>query len=174
MKNYLNLKVLALNKAIFLDRDGTINVDKDHLYKIEDFEFINGVPEQIGKWNKLGYLVIVVTNQAGVAKGLYTEADVQKLHEYINNELAKYEAHIDAFYFCPHHPEGKIEKYRLNCNCRKPGTGMLEKAIEDFDIDVNKSYLFGDKEWDIQAGEKVGLKSILVATNSFELNKLSF
>jgi D-glycero-D-manno-heptose 1,7-bisphosphate phosphatase len=174
MKNYLNLKVLILNKAIFLDRDGTINVDKDHLYKIEDFEFINGVPEQIGKWNKLGYLVIVVTNQAGVAKGLYTEADVQKLHEYINNELAKYEAHIDAFYFCPHHPEGKIEKYRLNCNCRKPGTGMLEKAIEDFDIDVNKSYLFGDKEWDIQAGEKVGLKSILVATNSFELNKLSF
>lgn len=162
-----------MNKAIFLDRDGTINIDKDHLYKIEDFEFIKGVPEQIGRWNKLGYLVIVITNQAGIAKGLYTEADVERLHEYINNELAKYEAYIDAFYFCPHHPEGKIEKYRLNCNCRKPGTGMLEKAILDFDVDVTQSYLFGDKEWDVQAGEKVGVESFLVNTNSFGLDKLS-
>jgi len=163
---------MTLNKAIFLDRDGTINIDKDHLYKVEDFEFIDGVPEQIAKWNKLGYLVIVVTNQAGVAKGLYTEDDVKILHEYINKELVKYEAHIDAFYYCPHHPDGKIEKYKLNCNCRKPKTGMLEQAIEDFDIDVNKSFLFGDKEWDVQAGEKMGIKSILVETNSFCLDKL--
>lgn len=151
-----------MNKAAFFDRDGTINVEVNYLYKIEDFKFIKGIPELIKKYNDEGYKVIVVTNQAGIARGYYTKEDMDKLHNYINEQLNKIGAHIDAFYFCPHHPEHGIGKYKVDCNCRKPKTGMLEQAIKDFDIDVTQSVLYGDKPWDIEAGEKCGIKSILV------------
>ena len=141
-----------MNKAAFFDRDGTINVEKNYLYKVEDFEFIEGIPELIKKYNDEGYIVIVVTNQAGIARGYYTEEDMNILHRYINEQLAKIGAHIDAFYFCPHHPDITGE-----CNCRKPKTGMLEKAIKDWDIDVSQSILYGDKPWDIVAGKKCGI-----------------
>ena len=146
-----------MNKAAFFDRDGTINVEKNYLYKVEDFEFIKGIPELIKKYNDEGYVVIVVTNQAGIARGYYTEEDMNILHRYINEQLAKIGAHIDAFYFCPHHPDITGE-----CNCRKPKTGMLEKAIQEWNIDVNQSILYGDKPWDIEAGEKCGIRSIYV------------
>lgn len=146
-----------MNKAAFFDRDGTINVEKNYLYKVEDFEFIKGIPELIKKYNDEGYVVIVVTNQAGIARGYYTEEDMNILHRYINEQLAKIGAHIDAFYFCPHHPDITGE-----CNCRKPKTGMLEKAINDWNIDVTKSILYGDKPWDIEAGDKCGIRSIYV------------
>ncbi|MGP1488206.1 MAG: D-glycero-alpha-D-manno-heptose-1,7-bisphosphate 7-phosphatase [Peptoanaerobacter stomatis] len=146
-----------MNKAAFFDRDGTINVEKNYLYKVEDFEFIKGIPELIKKYNDEGYVVIVVTNQAGIARGYYTEEDMNILHRYINEQLAKIGAHIDAFYFCPHHPDITGE-----CNCRKPKTGMLEKAIKEWNIDVTKSILYGDKPWDIEAGEKCGIRSIYV------------
>lgn len=146
-----------MNKAAFFDRDGTINVEKNYLYKVEDFEFIEGIPELIKKYNDEGYIVIVVTNQAGIARGYYTEEDMNILHRYINEQLAKIGAHIDAFYFCPHHPDITGE-----CNCRKPKTGMLEKAINDWNIDVTKSILYGDKPWDIEAGDKCGIRSIYV------------
>ncbi|SKC35006.1 D-alpha,beta-D-heptose 1,7-bisphosphate phosphatase [[Eubacterium] yurii] len=141
-----------MNKAAFFDRDGTINVEKNYLYKVGDFEFIEGIPELIKKYNDEGYIVIVVTNQAGIARGYYTEEDMNILHRYINEQLAKIGAHIDAFYFCPHHPDITGE-----CNCRKPKTGMLEKAIKDWDIDVSQSILYGDKPWDIEAGKKCGI-----------------
>ena len=141
-----------MNKAAFFDRDGTINVEKNYLYKVEDFEFIEGIPELIKKYNDEGYIVIVVTNQAGIARGYYTEEDMNILHRYINEQLAKIGAHIDAFYFCPHHPDITGE-----CNCRKPKTGMLEKAIKDWNIDVSQSILYGDKTWDIEAGERCGI-----------------
>lgn len=146
-----------MNKAAFFDRDGTINVDINYLYKIEDFRFIDGMPQFIKKFNDWNYKVIVVTNQAGIARGYYTEEDMHKLHRYINSELNKIGANIDAFYFCPHHPDitGK-------CNCRKPKSGMIKQAISDFDIDVDKSVLFGDKVWDIKAGESCNIKSYLV------------
>lgn len=143
-----------MNKAAFFDRDGTINVDVGYLHRIEDFKFIPGMPEFIKKFNDEGYKVIVLTNQAGIARGYYTEEDMQKLHRYINEQLAKIGAHIDAFYFCPHHPD-----ITGPCNCRKPKTGMLEKAIKDFDIDVTKSVLFGDQPWDVECGERCGVKS---------------
>lgn len=147
-----------MNKAAFFDRDGTINVEKNYLYKIEDFEFIEGVPELIKKYCDEGYLIIVVTNQAGIARGYYTEEDMHKLHEYINERLKMYGAHIDAFYFCPHHPDITGE-----CDCRKPNTGMIEQAIKDYNIDVRQSVLYGDKVWDIEAGEKCGIRGILVS-----------
>ena len=143
-----------MNKAAFFDRDGTINIDKGYVHRIEDFEFIKGMPEFIKKYNDEGYKVIVVTNQAGIARGYYTQKEVDILHNYINEELAKIGAHIDAFYICPHHPD-----FTGECNCRKPKTGMIEQAIKDFDIDVKQSVLFGDKPWDIECGIKCGIKS---------------
>lgn len=145
------------NKAAFFDRDGTINVDTGHLYEIEKFKFIDGIPELIKKYNDEGYKVIVITNQAGIAKGYYTEQQMGALHKYIDEQLLKIGAKIDAYYFCPHHPD-----YTGDCNCRKPKTGMIESAIKDFNIDVSESILYGDKPWDIEAGEKCGITSILV------------
>lgn len=163
-----------MNKAIFLDRDGTLNVEKNYLYKTEDFEFISGMPEAIKRWNELGYKVIVVTNQAGVARGYYTEDDVVNLHIYINDLLMKSGAHIDAFYYCPHHPIYGIGKYKRECNCRKPKTGMLEQAIADFDIDITKSFLFGNQDSDIEAGETMNIKSYKVDGNLFNIEKYKF
>lgn len=154
-----------MRKAVFLDRDGTINIEKNYLYKIEEFEFIEGVPEAIKLLNDAGYLVIVVTNQAGIGRGYYTEKDMHRLHNHIDEELKKYGAHIDAYYYCPHHPQYGIGEYKCECNCRKPKSGMLEKAIRDFDIDVNNSYIIGDKVWDIQAGRNIGVKGFQVITD---------
>lgn len=146
-----------MNKAAFFDRDGTINVDVNYLYRIEDFRFIEGMPHFIKKFNDWGFKVIVVTNQAGIARGYYTIEDMNKLHNHINNELAKIGAHIDAFYFCPHHSD-----ITGLCHCRKPEPGMIQQAIKDFNIDVTQSVLFGDKSWDIEAGKKCGIKGYLV------------
>ena len=151
-----------MNKAVFLDRDGTINIEKNYLYRIEDFEFIPGVPEAIKMLNDAGYLVIVVTNQAGIARGYYTEEDMHKLHRHIDEELKKYDAHIDAYYFCPHHPIYGIGEYKQECHCRKPKDGMLQKAIEEYSINVSESYIIGDKVSDVLAGNKCSITGILV------------
>lgn len=142
------------NKSLFLDRDGTINVDNGYTNKIEDLSFIDGMPELIKKYNIEGYKIIVITNQAGIARGYYTINDMHKFHDYMDEQLEKYGAHIDAYYFCPHHPDINGE-----CNCRKPNTGMIEDAIEDFNIDVSKSILFGDKSKDLEAGKECDIKS---------------
>lgn len=144
-----------MRKALFLDRDGTINIDKGYVHKPEDFIFIDGIIELIKKYNQDGYIVIVISNQAGIARGYYTEDDVIALHKYVDELLLKSDAHVDKWYYCPHHPE-----FGADCNCRKPKTGMLEQAIAEFDIDVKQSLLVGDKPWDIECGEKMGIKSI--------------
>ncbi len=147
-----------MNKAVFMDRDGTINEEVSYLHRIEDFKFICGVPELIKRFNEEGYKVIVVTNQAGIARGYYTEQEMNRLHIYINQCLAQqYRAHIDAFYHCPHHPAITGE-----CNCRKPKTGMLERAIKDFEVDVSRSLLLGDQPWDIEAGKRMGIASYYI------------
>jgi len=153
-----------MNKCVFLDRDGNINVEKDYLYKIEDFEFIKGAKEAIKIFNDLGYLVVVVTNQSGVARGYYDEASVKTLHDYLQKEVEAIGGHIDGFYYCPHHPEKGIGKYKVNCNCRKPNPGMFLKAKEDLDIDFSKSIMVGDKISDVKAGIDLGMRSILVRT----------
>lgn len=144
-----------MHKAAFFDRDGTINVNVGHLHDPEQLCFIEGSPQLIKSFNEAGYLVIVVTNQAGIAKGYYTEEDMHRLHRVMNERLQKeYGAHIDAFYFCPHHPD-----YTGPCRCRKPGTAMLEQAIRDWEIDPAQSVLFGDMPHDIECGERMGIQS---------------
>lgn len=152
-----------MEKAVFLDRDGTINVDKGYVHKIEDFEFIDKVPEAIAMMKRKGYLVIVLSNQSGVARGYYGEEDVDRLHDEMNRRLDGFGAHIDKFYFCPHHPDGCVGRYSYHCACRKPGIGMLNKALEDFAIDLNKSWVVGDRERDLFLGYDILIRRILLA-----------
>ncbi len=153
-----------MDRVVFLDRDGTINIEKNYLYRKEDFEFIPGAVEAIKLIKEKGFKVVVVSNQAGVARGYYSEEDVNVLHRYINECLKKEGTIIDAFYFCPHHPVHGKGKYLCECTCRKPNTGMFEKAAEKFDIDIENSWMIGDNTGDIKAGINFGIKTILVAT----------
>ncbi|OQY41880.1 MAG: D-glycero-beta-D-manno-heptose-1,7-bisphosphate 7-phosphatase [Fusobacteriia bacterium 4572_74] len=153
-----------MKKCIFLDRDGNINVEKDYLHKVEEFEFIDGAREAIKIFNDLDYLVVVVTNQSGVARGYYNEKSVKTLHDYLQKEVEKIGGHIDGFYYCPHHPEKGIGEYKLDCNCRKPEPGMFLKAQKDLDIDLSSSIMVGDKISDVKAGKNLGMRSILVKT----------
>ena len=150
--------------AVFLDRDGTINVEKDYLYRVEDFEFIPGAPEAIKRLKDAGFLVIVVTNQSGVARGYYSLDDVARLHEHIREELAKHDTSVDAFYVCPHHPDAAVKELKKECNCRKGAPGMLLRAAAEHCIDLSRSYMVGDKLADIEAGEGAGCSTILVKT----------
>ncbi|OHB33325.1 MAG: D,D-heptose 1,7-bisphosphate phosphatase [Desulfuromonadaceae bacterium GWC2_58_13] len=151
-------------RAVFLDRDGTINFEKDYLYRIEDFEFVEGAPEAIRQLNEAGFAVIVVTNQSGVARGYYSMEDVDCLHRYIQKKLAEAGAAIDAFYVCPHHPVFGVGEYRRDCDCRKGKPGMLLRAAVDFGLDLEKSYMVGDKLVDVEAGLAAGCTSFLVNT----------
>ncbi len=146
-----------------MDRDGTINIEKGYVHRFQDWQWIPGAMEAVIALKKAGFLVIVITNQAGIARGYYDENDMNKLHIFVNNELRQHgnDFEIDRFYHCPHHPGfGNIR----NCECRKPLPGMIERARHDFDIDLSHSWLIGDKASDIQAGLAAGVKSILVLT----------
>lgn len=152
-----------MKRAVFLDRDGTINIEKEYLYQASDFEFIPGAPEAIRLLNQAGIMVVVVTNQSGVARGYYTENDVENLHRHIALELERSGAHVDAWLYCPHHPAGR-GSYALPCNCRKPLPGMLQEAAVRYDIDLGNSAMIGDKLADIEAGGAAGCRTILVRT----------
>ncbi|MFZ1420274.1 MAG: HAD family hydrolase [Leptotrichiaceae bacterium] len=152
-----------MEKYIFLDRDGTINVEKHYLHKIEDFEYENGVLEALEGLQKLGYKFIIVTNQAGIAKGYYTERDYLILEEFIEKDLLKKGIIIQKTYQCPHHPQGKIP-YNVNCECRKPKTGMFIKAIEEFNIDIENSYMVGDRFTDLKPADELGIYPVLIKT----------
>lgn len=151
-----------MKKCIFLDRDGNINVEVDYLHKKEDFLFVDGADKAIKIFNDLGYLVVVVTNQSGIARGYYTEEDLIKLHEYMDDELLKVGAKVDAYFYCPHHPVKGIGEYKVECNCRKPELGMFLEAKKKFDIDFENSIIVGDKLSDVEAGLRLGMESILV------------
>lgn len=161
-----------MNKAIILDRDGTINVEKDYLHKIEDFEFEEGVIEGLKILSNLGYIFIVVTNQSGIARGYYTEEDLQILNDYIGKCLEEEGIKIEKFYYCPHHLEKGIGKYKIDCECRKPKPGMLEEAIKEFNIDRDKSFMIGDNISDIEAGINAKVTPILVETGYGKKNIL--
>ena len=150
-----------MKRAVFLDRDGTINQEKEYLYRIEDFEFIPGAPEAIRLLNEAGFSVVVVTNQSGVGRGYYGEEDVTLLHRHIARELAQAGARVDAWFYCPHHPVGR-GSYSLPCACRKPLPGMLRDAAQRYDIDLAGSVMIGDKLADIEAGLAAGCRPILV------------
>ena len=153
----------GMRRAVFLDRDGTINVEKDYLYQLKDFEFIDGAMDAIRLLNEAGYFVVVVTNQSGVARGYYTEEDVESLHRHIDAELKKTGASVDAWLYCPHHPNGR-GSYSLPCDCRKPLPGMLKEASLRYDINLGSSIMIGDKLADIGAGISAGCATILVRT----------
>ena len=159
-------------QAVFLDRDGTINVEKNYLHKVEDFEFIPGAPEAIKNLKDGGFLVIVVSNQAGIARGYFDEAAVEKLHQHIQVELAAYGTSIDAFYFCPHHPDEGLGAYKVLCDCRKGNPGMLLQAAREYDVDLERSFMVGDKLADLEAGQRAGCQSILVLTGYGEKTAL--
>lgn len=143
--------------AAFLDRDGTLNHDAGYTYRIEDFQWINGAKAAIRKLNDAGYLVFVVTNQAGIARGYYDSAAVDTLHNWMQSELALIGAHIDDFRFCPHHPEGTVPELAIECGCRKPKGGMLQSLIEHWRPDTTRSFMLGDSEKDALAGEAAGI-----------------
>jgi D,D-heptose 1,7-bisphosphate phosphatase len=153
-----------LNWGVFLDRDGVIVKQIDHLNRAEDLELIPGAGEAIARLNEAEIPVIVVTNQAGVAKGYLTIAELEEIHARLESELSKREAHIDALYYCPHHPQATVTEYLKDCPCRKPGTGMLDRARDEHGIDPALSYLVGDSTGDILAGSRAGCRTILVRT----------
>lgn len=157
-------------KAIFLDRDGTINKMVGFVTKPEQFELIEGAAEAIKAINKSGYLAIVVTNQPVIARGDCTFEELQTIHDKMETELGKVGAFVDAIYVCPHHTdkgfEGERPEYKCNCDCRKPKPGLLLKAAKDFNIDLSESYMIGDSHRDVEAGENAGVKkSIKVEEN---------
>ncbi len=139
-------------KALFLDRDGVINIEKDYLYKIEDFEFIDGIFELCKHYADLGYIIIVVTNQSGIARAYYSENDFNVLTSWMIKQFHKRGIEIKKVYYCPHHPD-----ISGVCDCRKPKPGMLLQAKQEFDIEMDNSLMVGDKERDIEAALRAGV-----------------
>ena len=158
-------------KAIFLDRDGTINKYVGFLRDIDEFELLPGVAEAIGKINRSGYLAIVVTNQPVIARGEVGWEELQEIHNKMETLLGLEGVYLDGIYFSPHHPhkgyEGEIPELKFDCDCRKPKPGMLLKAAEDFNIDLSQSWMIGDGENDIKAGEVAGCKTALIGEGNF-------
>lgn len=152
-----------MKKAIFLDRDGTINVEKDYIYKSEDLVFEEGTIEALKTFKNLGYILIVISNQSGIARGYFTEEDLNIFNNNMNEILKRNGIEIIEFYCCPHHPDG-IGEYKKVCECRKPNNKMIEDAIKKYNIAREKSYMIGDKTSDIGAGLKSNLKTVLVKT----------
>lgn len=153
-----------MDKIVFLDRDGTINAEVEYLHRREDLVILPGVAEALRRLRAHGFKLVVVTNQAGVARGYYGEEDVISLHEYLNFLLSREGAGIDRFFYCPHHPVHGIGEYRQKCRCRKPDTGMFEMAEEFYRVDKSRSYMIGDKLLDTEAGRRYGVSTILVGT----------
>lgn len=145
----------------FLDRDGVVNFDVGHLCDTAQFEFTPGMPDAIKLLNDIGWLVVVITNQAGIGRGKYTEAEFEAFTEWVDDRLAEGGAHVDAVYHCPHHPTAGVGEYRGACECRKPAPGMVLRAIAEWEPDVSRSFLLGDKESDVAAGEAAGVRSVL-------------
>ena len=150
---------METRNVLFLDRDGVINLDVGYLSDPAQLEFIPGAIEAMKEAQTRGYDIIVVTNQSGVARGYYTEEDVQALHAEMSRRLEAESVHILAYYYCPHHPEGTVEAYKKACDCRKPNPGMLTKAIEEWHVDVDGSFLVGDKPSDVEAAESIGMRA---------------
>ncbi len=156
-------------KAVFLDRDGTINKHVGFLRHIEDFELLDGTAEAIRRINESGYLVVVVTNQPVIARGEVTVRELEKIHEKMETELGMSGAYIDALYYCPHHPHkgypGEIEELKIDCDCRKPKPGMILSASIDFNINLSASWMIGDGENDVRCGENAGCHTALLSSD---------
>lgn len=152
------------NRAVFLDRDGTINEDVGYLSRLEDLKIYDNAPEAIRLMKEKGFLTVVVTNQSGVARGFFSEDFIVTVHDKMNEYLKERGASLDALYYCPHHPRYGNEIYRKECSCRKPQPGLLIRAAEDLDIDLTASYVIGDMPRDMDIARKVGARGVMVKT----------
>lgn len=147
--------------AVFLDRDGVLNIDKGYVYKISDFEWTLDSKEAIQFMKNSGYFIFIITNQSGLSRGYYNEKDVDILHNYINEELSKVNTSIDDFFYSPYHPDIENVKYQELKNLRKPNTGMLEQAVEKWPVNIKRSFLIGDKKTDLECADNFGIRGYL-------------
>jgi D-glycero-D-manno-heptose 1,7-bisphosphate phosphatase len=154
--------------AVFFDRDGVLNEDSGYVFEVSNLRWIDGAREAVKVANDAGYLVFVVTNQSGVARGLYEETHIEALHRWMVDDLAKIGAHIDAFEYCPFHPDALIERYRQVSRRRKPAPGMINDLLERFRVDVSRSILIGDKPTDLEAARASGIKGYLFRGHDLE------
>ena len=156
-------------KAVFLDRDGTINVDRDYLFRYEEFEYLSGAKEGMKLLQDSGYMLIIITNQSGIARGYYTEEDYRLLTNKMIGDLEKDNIHIVKDYYCPHHPDAVVSRYKGLCGCRKPKTGLFWKAAEEWHIDMGQSYAMGDKPRDVQICRESRVKGFLLYSDSADI-----
>lgn len=140
-----------------MDRDGVLTVEKSYVCSKEELEIFPYAEECIREMKQMGYYAIVVTNQSGVARGLFSEETLQEMNTYLVSKIG-----VDAVYYCPHYPDGTVAEYRISCNCRKPRIGMIQRACNDFDIDIEQSYMVGDRASDILLGKNAGLHTVLL------------
>jgi D-glycero-D-manno-heptose 1,7-bisphosphate phosphatase len=150
--------------AVFLDRDGTLNEEVNFVRAAEELEMLPGAAASVRALNERGIIVCIISNQSGVARGFFSEQDLVPIHEKLERELGKEGARIDHIYYCPHHPTEGKPPYNVVCSCRKPGIGMLQQAAKDFDLNLQRSFVVGDRIVDIQAGRNAGATTILVLT----------
>ncbi len=155
---------LTLKPSVFLDRDGTINEQMGYINHISRFVLLPGVIQAIRRLNSLQVPVVVVTNQSGLARGYFPESLLQTVHEEMRRQLQAEGAHVDGIYVCPHHPEARQERFRQNCTCRKPKTGLLEQAAAELKLDLSRSYMVGDRWSDLRCGAAAGTATVLVRT----------
>lgn len=147
-----------------LDRDGTLIEEVGYLDRLDRIQLFPYTVDAVRLLNRAGYAVIIVTNQAGVARGYFDEPFVEETHRAIAARLAEGGAHVDAFYYCPHHPDGDVQAYRVSCDCRKPQPGMIRRAAADHQLDLSRSFIVGDRAQDLEAGVAVGTRGVLVRT----------
>ena len=153
-----------MKRAVFLDRDGTLIEESGYLDRLERLVFFPFTVDAVRVLNRAGFAVVVVTNQAGIARGIVKESFVGEAHTHIADRLEAGGAKIDGFYYCPHYPTGVVEKYRSVCDCRKPQPGLLRQAAKDLDLDLARSFVVGDRWHDLAAGQAVGARGVLVRT----------
>ena len=162
-----------MNRAVFLDRDGTVNEEMGYINHLSRFRIFDYTFDAIKIFNNLRFKVIIITNQSGVARGYFDERLLGKVHKKLLEQAKENHAHIDKIYYCPHHKNGIVEKYKIDCECRKPKPGMLLRAQQELNISLENSYLIGDRYKDIEFAYKNGIKSILVKTG-YGLGEYSF
>lgn len=151
-----------MHRALFLDRDGVINVDRGYVGRAEDFEIIPGIVDVLQVGQSRGYLLIVVTNQSGIARGYFTNEDYAALELHMRQRFSEFGITFSAVYHCPHHPDGVVPELSVKCSCRKPAPGLILQAVNDFDIDLARSVLIGDKQTDVEAASAAGVGRIIM------------
>ena len=155
-----------MRPAVFLDRDGTLIEDADYLRRLDQLTLLPWTVDALRLLTRSGFAAVVVTNQSGVARGIVTEDFVRETHAVLDARLAAGGARVDAYYYCPHHPDAAIDQYRRQCRCRKPAAGMIEEAASDLALDLSQSWMVGDRWRDIEAGRNAGVRSILVRSGA--------